>query len=371
MSLILAQGADHTDPAKLKQIILKMNADRQNAHIVTDTVLNIGRSIIDKYGVTPPKPLLARLFNQSYVAEEKYDGYSYLNDGGRFFSKRLSTAKGNEGKPVEKTGHLPVLATTLRTAYNMCGCDLHGELYMLNGISDSVSTIMGCNEDEAVRREAQAWETNGADGVMHYMLIDIRKFNNRSVVNEPYYVRRALLEHVYTCFIKPYDHYNLIRLAEILEGDPRYEFTRIVKRGGEGIIIKRTDAQYIPDKKPANNWIKGKKKITLDVVITGFNDGTGKNKELFGSFEFGLYINGKLTPCGNCSSGLNDATRQLVASNPDKYIGHVMEITAIQESVKSFRNAVFLRLRDDKGAEECTPLNIRPSYSLIEGFDEP
>ena len=37
----------------------------------------------------------------------------------------------------------------------------------------------------------------------------------------------------------------------------------------------------------------------------------------------------------------------------------VFEIEAIQESVKSFRNAVFLRLRDDKDASECTPINVR------------
>ena len=40
---------------------------------------------------------------------------------------------------------------------------------------------------------------------------------------------------------------------------------------------------------PANNWIKGKKKITYDVVIMGFNNGTGKNKSLFGSIVITSY----------------------------------------------------------------------------------
>ena len=43
----------------------------------------------------------------------------------------------------------------------------------------------------------------------------------------------------------------------------------------------------------------------------------------------------------------------------------VFEIEAIQESVKSFRNAVFLRLRDDKDWTECNPINIRVKEELI------
>ena len=67
----------------------------------------------------------------------------------------------------------------------------------------------------------------------------------------------------------------------------------------------------------------------------GFNNGTGKNKSLFGSIEFGHYIDGKLTKCGNASSGLSDEIRQTIANNPDSYIGTVMEIEAIQESIRN------------------------------------
>ena len=43
----------------------------------------------------------------------------------------------------------------------------------------------------------------------------------------------------------------------------------------------------------------------------------------------------------------------------------VFEIEAIQESVKSFRNAVFTRLRDDKDWTECKPENIRVKKELL------
>ena len=59
--------------------------------------------------------------------------------------------------------------------------------------------------------------------------------------------------------------------------------------------------------------------------------------------------------------------RNYIYNNADKLIKNkqVFEIEAIQESAKSFRNAVFLRLRDDKDWTECTPINIRVKENLI------
>lgn len=357
-------GAEHTNPDKLKQIVDYIIEGRNISHCNNQEVRNVCTWINDEYGLDVSPADVAPYVNQRYIVEEKYDGYSYINDEGRFFSKRLSQAKGNENTPIEKTGHMPYLAYILKQAYDICGCDLHGEIYVPGGISDDVTKILGCTEDEAVFRTNVIIGKYGLCKTLHYRLIDIRKFHGKDITSEPYFVRRILLEYVYNNYIQPYSN-GLIDLTEVLSGDPRDEFRRIVNSGGEGIIMKRTSALYIPGKKPADNWVKGKKKITLDVVITGFNDGTGKNRSLFGSFEFGLYIDGKLTKCGNCSSGLSDSIRQQVAADPNKYIGTVMEIDAMQESVKSFRNAVFIRLRDDKDATECTPMGIMVNDKLI------
>lgn len=363
--MILAQGAQHIDPPRLKQIIDLINSERREyaGEAITPKEIAARNQLADVYGLKDFRhsyDVMPKIYcHQGYVVEEKFDGYSYLNDASRFLSKRLSQAKGNEGMPVDKTDHVPHLAEILRKAALFMDMDLHGEIYVPGGISDDVTKILGCDEDEAQRRIQNNW-----DNRPRYMLIDIRRYNGKILINEPWYIRRVLLEYVYRTYIAPYDVNGDIHVADILTGDPRDEFRRIVAAGGEGLILKRTDALYMPDKKPRDNWIKCKKKITLDVVITGFNDGTGKNKSLFGSIKFGIYIDGKLTECGNCSSGLNDTTRQMIAANPEQYIGTVMEIEAIQESVKSFRNAVFLRLRDDKAATECTPDGITIKYDL-------
>jgi hypothetical protein len=370
MNLILAQGAEHTDPANLKKIIARIN--EQNVHIMnygtifSDTLERCLLYAPDFVNVFGGDDDLFPINCADYSVETKYDGFSYLNTEGKFFSKRLSTAKGSEGNPVEKTGHMPHIKDLLRYVYEQCGADLHGEIYIPGGISDDVSKILGCTEDKAIYRISKM---NWSDRPC-YMLIDIRAIYGKSLINEPHRVRRALLSYVYHKYINHMRCHGseYINLTEDLNGDPCEHFTRIVKAGGEGIIIKRETALYIPDKKPANNWIKGKKKITHDVVLMGINNnGTGKNANLFGSFNFGHIINGKLVKCGDSSSGLNDETRNYIYRNADTLIANhqVIEIEAIQESVKSFRNAVFLRLRDDKDWTECKPINIRVKENLI------
>ncbi len=367
MSLMLAMGAEHTTQEKLAQIIATINSQRNAKDALSQKAIGTYEMIGDRYNIGKFDLIgMNKLINQDFIVEEKYDGYSYLNSGGRFYSKRLSQAKGNEGMPVEKTDHMPHISIIMQLAHDMCGCDVQGELYVPGGISDDVTKILGCTAEEAVRRTKEIALNKGCDSILHYRLIDIRRYQDIDITNEPYYVRRIILEHVYHTFIKPYDmEYNYIQLAEILDGDPCEQFKRIVNSGGEGIIIKKTNGLYIPGKKPANNWIKGKKKVTHDVVIMGFKDGTGKNAKLFGSIKIGHYIDGKLTPCGYCSSGLNDETRLMIASDPDSWIGKVIEIEAIQESVKSFRNAVFKRIRDDKDAEDCIPVNIHVVDHLL------
>lgn len=358
---IPAMGADHMASSRLVSIIKQINKEKLFASNRPGLQSDLEHKIIESYGCDINNYDIF-VSNASYAVEEKYDGYSYLNSCGRFFSKRVSQAKDSYGKPIEKTGHIPHLASILKLVYEACGADLHGEIYKPGGISDDVTRILGCTEDEALRRQKDL----APNDMLHYMLIDIRAINGHQITGEPHRLRRAILKWVYEKYIKPLDPFGYIKLTEELDGDPIYEFRRIVTNGGEGIIIKTEHGTYTPGKKPVNNWIKVKKKITHDVVMMGFNEGTGKNANLFGSIKFGHMIDGELVACGNCSSGLEDSMREFIYNNADRFIKNkqVFEIEAIQESVKSFRNAVFLRLRDDKDWTECSPVNIRIKEDL-------
>lgn len=362
MDLILAQGAEHTNQKRLEEIVAAIREDNAKDNIIQAQCGRITPRAMDrlaKYGI------ISGFHDYSmmrFVTEEKFDGYSYLNQGGEFYSKRLSAAKGNEGQPVCKSDSIHI-TPIMRKVYEICGANLHGELYIPGGISDNVTKILGCTPELAMERTMSVEPRKR----LHYMLIDIREYMGNNLTKEPWWVRRAILEYVWQTYIVPLDPNGYICLPPILYGDPNERFSAIVKNGGEGVIFKRTDALYIPGKKPANNWVKGKKKITHDVVMMGLNAGTGKNAGLFGSIKFGHYLDGKLTECGNCSSGLDDAMRQYIYDHADELIAkkQVFEIEAIQESVKSFRNAVFIRLRDDKDHTECQPINIRVKDTLL------
>lgn len=364
MELIQAQGANHLPKNRLLKLVDKIVLEQRDFNFVHSRI-SVADYISETYGIEVDTSYIN---GHSYCIEEKYDGYSYINMEGKFYSKRLSQAKGNVGGAIDKTDNIPHLAKILKHVYEKCGCDLHGELYSIGGTSDDVTKIMGCSPDKAVERQADAVFLYGPNGALHYMLIDIRRFQNKSIINEPHRVRRAILKYVYENYIKPIDPNGYIQLTkEFNDVDPRTTFANIVRNGGEGIIIKDENALYIPGKKPMNNWIKGKKSVTHDVYMIGLTEGTGKNTNLFGAIRFAHIVDGKEIECGNCSSGLSDEMRQHIYDNADMFIANkqVFEIEAIQQSAKSFRNPVFLRLRDDKSWSECTPATIRVKEELV------
>jgi ATP-dependent DNA ligase len=118
-------------------------------------------------------------------------------------------------------------------------------------------------------------------------------------------------------------------------------------------MLKNIGALYCPDKRPSNNWWKVKKHMTYDVVCTGFSPGKGKYKGLIGAITFGLFKDGTLVECGNCS-GITDALRKEITSNPDEFLMRVMEIKAMERtSIGHFRHPVFGQWRTDKLPTQC------------------
>ena len=193
--LILAQGAEHTNQERLKSIINFINADRDRINTIYGGINNVTLQtkayLHDKFAITPTNDYR----EMRYVTEEKFDGYSYLNQGGEFYSKRLSTAKGNEGMPVCKSDSIHI-TPILRKAYEMCGANLHGELFIPGGISDDVTKILGCTPELAMERTMAVNPSKR----LHYMLIDIREYMGHNLINEPYWVRRSILEWVYKTY---------------------------------------------------------------------------------------------------------------------------------------------------------------------------
>lgn len=120
------------------------------------------------------------------------------------------------------------------------------------------------------------------------------------------------------------------------EIDTLYESVRA--RGLEGLIIK-DDAPYYRRRNHA--WMKIKAEETLDLLVTGWEPGTGKYEGMIGA----LIVDHKGVPV-NVGSGLSDEFRQ---SDPDEIVGRLIEVEYHEITPDgSLRHPRFKRFRDDK-----------------------
>ena len=163
------------------------------------------------------------------------------------------------------------------------------------------------------------------------------------------------------------------------------------------MVLKKKDALYHPDKRPAWSSIKIKKMDDADVICIGVCEATkeyiGKEIETWEYWEtpeglkegqyflssceypgyyhpvtkgyyygwktairIGAYDeNGKLIEIGTVSSGLNDELKQDL-KNFDKYYLRVCAVGCMEKDSKerTLRHPFFKNFREDKDAKDCT-----------------
>lgn len=112
---------------------------------------------------------------------------------------------------------------------------------------------------------------------------------------------------------------------------------------GEGIVLKRLDTGYVFGDNPY--WIKLKYEETVDGVVVGFEEGTGRLANRLGALIVDLE-SGKRVRVGG---GFSDAQRQDIWSRQLKYLGRMVEFKANGKTKYGATNhAVFLTFRSDK-----------------------
>jgi DNA ligase-1 len=81
-------------------------------------------------------------------------------------------------------------------------------------------------------------------------------------------------------------------------------------RGNEGLMLKRTDAPYVPGRR-GKWWLKIKRELTtLDVVVVAVEWGNGKRSKVLSDYTFAVrrsQRDGELLPIGKAYTGLTDA----------------------------------------------------------------
>ena len=146
---------------------------------------------------------------------------------------------------------------------------------------------------------------------------------------------------------------------------PRYKagfaslYADVIESGGEGLVIKAIN----PTVDTSFNfgvrspyWIKVKKTLTVDMVVLDVilsNATSFKDRNMARAIVCGLVIDGRLMPTTNVGS-MDHSHRQLFGANKEQFLGSVVEIGAFEQFQSgSLRHPWFIRLREDKGPDDC------------------
>lgn len=323
-----------------------------------------------------------------YFLEEKIDGYWYeyekTDNYSYLFSRNTSTTT---GLLSEKGANVPHIMKALDCMPK--NTILIGEIYYPGGTSKTVSTVMGCLPELAVKRQ----ENNP----IHYYLHDIIEYDNINLSNLGAEDRYKILVGVWNKH--NLSQYDFLRLAQKVDENLEEEISRILKSGGEGVVLKKKDYPYAPGKRPAWSTIKIKQMDSIDLVCMGFcpptKEYTGKeldtwiywespNGELcdfveavpkgdlivdgympvtkyyfYGwntAIKVGAYNNqGELIELGTVSSGLTDDMKRDMTENPQSYLNKVVSLDcmSIDKKEHTLRHPVLKSWRADKDARDC------------------
>lgn len=323
--------------------------------------------------------------DENYVAQEKLDGARYivhydLDGRVRIYSRQISK---KTGEPVLKTEQLAHIAA--EAIENLPrGTVLDGEVVAL-GLSSSnlVTKVTGSKPERALEVQEQ-------HGFLRYRAFDILAYGGKVLTELPYMSpscseesRSQYIANIFAPDANYKGEYIRPLTVECSETYKRKLYADVISKGGEGIILKDVRATYHQGDRH-KSWVKVKKQRTFDVVFMSIelaNEESVKKGAATatktriagkaGAIKYGMHVHkpayggeglffsvsvpesNELTPLGTVS-GFDDAMRDDITENHEKYIGRVFEVTGQEQFASgAIRHPRFIRWRDDKRAEDC------------------
>src|SRR2546427_10438117 len=135
-----------------------------------------------------------------------------------------------------------------------------------------------------------------------YIVFDVLYVGEKSVMGLSQMERKALLPDL----VEVDDR---VVLSDYIEGRGVDYYNAVIARGLEGIIAKHKETRYQVGKR-SKDWIKIKKKTTLDCIICGITAGEGEREDTFGSLILGAYFEGALFHVGRVGTGFSEKLRR-------------------------------------------------------------
>ena len=224
-----------------------------------------------------------------WVFEPKYDGIrilAFVADG----AVSLITRNGNE-----KAAQFPEIGEALRWLWKA-----RRRPFVLDG------EIVALKDDGPARfqaLQARMHVTDASAIAAHRRTTPVALFafdllfdGKDSLVSEPWHVRRHLLHDVLSAPTP-----DVLRLSELLEGDPQSILDHAAEDGWEGVIAKRASSLYAPGKR-SRDWLKLKVEQRQEFVVGGYTEPRNA-REHFGALLLGYYDGDRLIYAGHTGGG--------------------------------------------------------------------
>lgn len=303
-----------------------------------------------------------------YFVELKKDGYWYQYEKTAnhvyLFSRNVSKTTGLLSEKLNNVPHIREALDCLPQ-----NTILIGEIYYPGKTSKDVTTVMGCLAGTAVKRQ-QKW------GLLHYYVHDIIELNGEDLREKGALERYNILKQLFTDY-DLIDKYEYLELAEAWTDSIEQRTAEALAQGEEGVVLKKKDYPYVPDKRPAWSTIKVKKKDTIDAVYMGNCEPTrkyvGKEPENWpyvidgelvtkdyyngwpSAIRIGCYDGDILKEIGTISSGLSDELKEKLAKNEKLWYNTVVEVECMEKNNQdhTLRHGFLKRFRDDKNPKDC------------------
>ena len=208
---------------------------------------------------------------------------------------------------------------------------------------------------------------------IYYYVFDILKINNQPVMELPLVKRKELVRTLIQLHTLIKEN-GIIKYSDHIEEKGKEMFALMAERNMEGIMAKKADSPYLPGHRTAN-WLKVKYRKTIDAIICGFTEPVGERK-YFGALVLGLMQGKTIKYIGHTGSGFDNsqlkniyeqlkplATSQspfeetIKTNTPVTWVkpSLVCEVEFAEKTRDGMlRNPVFIRLRQDKPAEDTT-----------------
>lgn len=194
-----------------------------------------------------------------------------------------------------------------------------------------------------------------------YVVFDILYKNKKDLTNLPLIERKRILRNT----IKESKYIQTIFYT--LNGKDLWR--EVTKRKLEGVMAKNISSKYSAGERSAD-WLKIKFLKSIDCIIVGYT----QERRIISALALAVYDKGKLIYIGRVGTGfteefLQNLLEQLrplqIKNAPVKYLGKekinwvkpelVCEVKFLEISKDNILRApVFLRMRNDKPAKECT-----------------